>query len=197
MVNNLEILLQKYCPNGVEWVKLGDVCKICTGSSNRQDEATGGEYPLYVRSKEILKAHTFEFDDKEAILIPGEGGIGDIFHYVKGKYALHQRVYRLIFNNACCVKYIYYYLSAHFKQYILGKALTAAVTSIRKPMLESFSIPLPPLPVQEEIVRILDAMTDLQENLEKELEERRRQYAFYRDKLLSFNELTTPPQLED
>lgn len=70
----------------VEWKTLKEVANIGTGNSNRQDEAEDGEYPFYVRSKNILKSNTFQFDET-AIIIPGEGGIGDIFHYVQGKYA--------------------------------------------------------------------------------------------------------------
>ena len=65
----------------VEWKALGSLADIGTGSSNRQDEKEGGAYPFYVRSKNILHSDTFEFDET-AIVIPGEGGIGDIFHYV-------------------------------------------------------------------------------------------------------------------
>ena len=87
-------LINELCPNGVEFVKLGEIADIGTGSSNRQDEDSNGKYPFYVRSKNILKSNTFEFDET-AIIIPGEGGIGDIFHYIDGKYALHQRAYRI------------------------------------------------------------------------------------------------------
>jgi type I restriction enzyme S subunit len=75
---------------GGEWKELGEVVEIGTGNSNRQDEDENGEYPFYVRSKNILKSNVFQFDET-AIVIPGEGGVGDIFHYVQGKYALHQR----------------------------------------------------------------------------------------------------------
>ena len=78
----------------VEWKALGEVATIGTGNSNRQDESENGIYPFYVRSKNVLKSDTFQFDET-AIVIPGEGGIGDIFHYVHGKYALHQRAYRI------------------------------------------------------------------------------------------------------
>ena len=78
----------------VEWVLLGEVAEVGTGNSNRQDEDEQGVYPFYVRSKNILKSNVFQFDET-AIVIPGEGGIGDIFHYVEGKYALHQRAYRI------------------------------------------------------------------------------------------------------
>ena len=67
----------------VEWKKLGEVCEIGTGSNNREDACDDGIYPFFVRSQEILKINSYLFDE-EAILIPGEGGIGDIFHYING-----------------------------------------------------------------------------------------------------------------
>lgn len=78
-MNKIEELIKEKCPNGVERVKLGEVAEIGTGSSNRQDEAKDGMYPFYVRSQIVLKSNTYEYDE-EAIIIPGEGGIGDIFH---------------------------------------------------------------------------------------------------------------------
>ena len=55
-------------------------------------------------------------------------------------------------------------------------------------MIKAYSVPVPPLPVQEEIVRILDKFTALEAELEAELEARRKQYEFYRDRLLTFPE---------
>ena len=74
-------------------------------------------------------------------------------------------------------------MKSAFKRFIMTKAVSATVTSIRKPMIEDFEIPVPPLPVQEEIVRILDTFTELQAELQK----RQQQYNFYRDNLLNFN----------
>ena len=54
-------------------------------------------------------------------------------------------------------------------------------------MIENFEIPLPPLPVQEEIVRILDTFSELEAELEAELKIRRKQFEFYRNQILSFN----------
>lgn len=185
-MKNLETLIQELCPDGVEFVKIGEVAKVGTGSSNRQDAVDNGKYPFYVRSKNILASDTYEFDD-ESIIIPGEGGIGEIFHYVKGKYALHQRVYRINFyDERINVKFVYYYMYSCFKRFIMKKAVSATVTSIRKPMIEKFEIPLPPIEVQTEIVRILDKFTSLEAELEAELDCRKRQYEYYRDKLLSF-----------
>ncbi|HBS7669608.1 restriction endonuclease subunit S [Klebsiella pneumoniae] len=179
----------------VEWVTLGSMADIGTGNSNRQDESENGIYPFYVRSKNILKSDTFEFDEV-AIVIPGEGGIGDIFHYVEGKYALHQRAYRIrITTNAVDTKFLYYFMSSSFKQYILTKSVGATAISIRKPMLEGFKVPIPSpdnpeksLAIQSEIVRILDKFTALTAELTAELTARKKQYNYYRDQLLSFKE---------
>ncbi|EPV1242865.1 TPA: restriction endonuclease subunit S [Escherichia coli] len=184
----------------VEWVTLGSMADIGTGSSNRQDESENGIYPFYVRSKNILKSDTFEFDEV-AIVIPGEGGIGDIFHYVEGKYALHQRAYRIrITTNAVDTKFLYYFMSSSFKQYILTKSVGATAISIRKPMLEGFKVPIPSpdnpeksLAIQSEIVRILDTFTALTAELTAELNMRKKQYNYYRDQLLSFDEEQEKP----
>lgn len=168
----------------VEWKALGEVANIGTGNSNRQDEAENGRYAFYVRSKNVLKSNTFQFDET-AIIIPGEGGIGDIFHYVQGKYALHQRAYRInVHSNDLDAKFLYYLMSANFKQYIVSKSVGATATSIRKPMLENYFIPIPPLEIQKEIVRILDTFTELT----AELTARKKQYDYYREQLLSFEE---------
>lgn len=170
----------------VEWKKLGEICDIGTGNNNREDAITDGLYPFFVRSKEVFRINKYLFDE-EAVIIPGEGGIGDIFHYVSGKYGLHQRAYR-IHPKACIYncKYIYYYLAANFKQYIVQKSVSATVTSIRKPMLEDFCICIPSPELQQYIVDKLDTFTTLISKLESEITLRRKQYEFYREKLLTF-----------
>ena len=186
-MSKLQELINKLCPNGVEFKKLKELAEIGTGSSDKKDANMNGKYPFFVRSKNIEKHNAFEFDE-EAIIIPGEGGIGDIFHYIKGKYALHQRVYRIHFTcDSINVKFTYYYLFAHFKSFIMKKAVSATVTSIRKPMIEDFFLPIPPIEVQEEIVRILDSFSDYAAELQAELQARKQQYEYYRNLLLTFN----------
>lgn len=175
----------------VRWMKLGEVAEIGTGKSNRQDETENGEYPFYVRSQKVLRSSSFQFDET-AIIIPGEGGIGEIFHFVEGKYALHQRAYRIKLNNASeiCTRFLYYYMRKEFGSFILKRSVGATATSIRKPMIENFPIPIPPLAEQERIVAILDRFDTLTnsiaEGLPREIELRHQQYVFYRDALLNF-----------
>ena len=120
MVNNMnkiDKLINELCPDGVEFKELWEVAEVGTGSSNGNEAIENGKYPLFVRSKHVKFINTFEFDE-ESIIIPGEGGIGEIFHYIKGKYALHQRAYRIHFTtDEINVKYAYYYLFEKFKTY--------------------------------------------------------------------------------
>lgn len=172
----------------VEWKKLGDLCEIGTGSNNREDACENGFFPFFVRSKDVLRINTYLFDE-EAILIPGEGGIGEIFHYIKGKYGLHQRTYRVHTQTSIAQgRFIYYYLFEHFGQYINKKSYKSTATSIRKPMLIDFPIAIPSLSEQNRIVGILDTFTDSIENLKQQIAQRRKQYEFYRDQLLDFSE---------
>ena len=191
-MSKLDELIAELCPDGVEFVPLKQIAEVGTGSSDRVNAVEDGKYPFYVRSKTIYRSNRYLFDE-ESIVIPGEGGIGDIFHYVNGKYDLHQRAYRIHFiDRLVDTKFAYHYLSANFKKFILMKAVNATVTSIRKPMIQDFPFPLPPLPVQQEIVRILDKFTELTTQLTAELkaeiEARKKQYEYYRNKLLTFGD---------
>ena len=179
----------------IEFKRIGDIAEIGTGNSNGNEADEEGRYPFYVRSQVIKRKNTFEYDE-EALIIPGEGGIGEIYHYVNGKYALHQRVYRIHFiDSRINVKFAYYYFIAHFKKHILKKAVNATVVSIRKPMIEDFTIPVLTFEKQNEIVEILDKFTDLTSELTSvltsELAVRKLQYESYRDKLLSFDDLNS------
>lgn len=186
-MSKLDELINKLIPYGVEFKELVTLAEIGTGSSDRKDSAEDGKYPFYVRSKDVLRINTFEYDE-EAIVIPGEGGIGEIFHFVSGKYALHQRAYRIHpTTEKLSTKFLYYYMFANFKKFIMQRAVSATVTSIRKPMIEKFEVPLPPLEIQNEIVRILDKFTSLEAELDAELDARRKQYEYYRDSLLLEN----------
>lgn len=180
----IDELIKKISKEKIEFYKLKDLAEIGTGRSDRKDAIEGGAYPFYVRSKEILRINKYEYDET-AIIIPGEGGVGDIFHYANGKYALHQRAYRIhVTNNKLNTKYLYYYMFSKFKNFINQKAVTATVTSIRKPMIEQFEIAVPSLEVQSEIVNILDNLTLYLATLENELILRKKQYEYYAEKII-------------
>ncbi|MBO5104128.1 MAG: restriction endonuclease subunit S [Ruminococcus sp.] len=184
-MSELQRLINKLCPDGVEYKKLADVAEISTGLSNTNDAIENGIYPFYVRSQEPLKKNDYEYDE-EAVITAGDGvGVGKVFHYINGKYALHQRAYRIhITFDELSGKYLYYYFISKFPEYIKSQLFQGSVPSIRRPMLNKFKIPVPPMPVQREIVHILDNFTELTQ----ELMLRKKQYEYYRDMLLNFDD---------
>ena len=183
-MSKLDELMLSLCPDGVEYRTIKEVAEVGTGNSNGNEAKEDGIYPFFIRSQTVKQKDDWEYDE-EAIIIPGEGGIGEIYHYVNGKYAIHQRVYRIHFiEDAINVKFAFHYFRAFFKTFITRKAVSATVKSIRKPMIEEFSIPVPSLPVQREIVHILDNFTELTEELTAELTARKTQYEYYLESLI-------------
>lgn len=183
-MTTLTQLIEQYCSDGVEYVKLGDVAEVGTGKCDRKNATDDGEYPFFVRSEQVLRYPTYQFDE-EAIIVPGEGGIGEIFHYINGKYALHQRAYRVHFiDEGVSARYALYAFKTFFKNYVMGRAVTATVTSLRKPMFTEFQFPFPPREVQDAIVERLDAFAALIESLDSEIVLREKRFGYFREQLL-------------
>ena len=176
-----------------KWVALSDIADIGTGSSNTNEAEENGRYPFYVRSQDTLRKNKYEYDET-AIITAGDGvGVGKVFHFVEGKYALHQRAYRIHINtNSILPKYFFYYFRTAFYDYIQRNMFQGSVSSIRRPMLNAFPVPIVTLIEQRKIISILDRFdslcNDLTSGLPAEIAARQKQYEYYRDKLLSFPE---------
>ena len=175
------------------WRMLCEIADISTGNSNTNEAVEDGKYPFFVRSQEPLRKNDFEYDEA-AIITAGDGvGVGKVYHYIEGKYALHQRAYRIHINTPEVVpKYYFHYMKAKFLPYIQKTMFQGSVASIRRPMLNAFPVPVPSLDVQNRIVNVLDNFekicSDLNIGLPAEIEARQKQYEYYRDKLLTFAE---------
>ena len=179
--------------DGVKWVQLKDVADIGTGSSNTNEGLEEGDYPFYVRSQEPLRKNEYEYDET-AIITAGDGvGVGKVYHFVEGKYALHQRAYRIHINSSDIIpRFYYHYMKTAFLPYIQKTMFHGSVASIRRPMLNAFPVPVLSLEEQERITVILDRFdilcNDITAGLSAEIEARQKQYEYYRDKLLTFKE---------
>lgn len=152
-----------------EWVekRLGELTKICTGKRNGDESRVFGKYPFFVRSQKVYRINSFSFEG-EAILVPGEGGIGDIFHYINGKFDFHQRVYKISnFNPLIIARYVYYFMKFYFKEYALSQSVKATVESLRLPTFENFIIKFPSnIQEQKAIASVLSSMDKEIESLE-------------------------------
>ena len=135
---------------------LGEVSSIKTGSRNSQDRVEGGRYPFFIRSASVERIDTYSYDC-EAILVPGEGGIGSIFHYIDGKFEVHQRVYKISDFRGVVGKFAYHYMRQFFGPYAMENSVKATVDSLRLPTLNSFEMTVPTdLHEQRSIVGVLD-----------------------------------------
>jgi len=176
----------------VKSVPLGDIAVIGTGSHDTQDAVEGGDYAFYARGRDPLRLNSFDFDEN-AIITAGDGvGVGKVFHFATGKYALHQRAYRVVPHDDVDARYVYHYLVSDFGRYLEQTSVHASVTSLRRPMFLSYPVPVPPLAEQRRIASALDKfdalVNDLSVGLPAELAARRKQYEYYRDRLLTFEE---------
>ena len=135
--------------------KLGDVTNIKTGSRNQQDSVANGKYPFFIRSEKIEKLDEYDFDT-EAILVPGDGRIGEIFHYYNGKFALHQRVYKVDDFKGVDAIYLLYLFQCKFKEHALRLNAQGTVPSLRLPMFTEWNIDIPSLQEQICIGRLLN-----------------------------------------
>ena len=127
-----------------EWVerKADEICTIETGKSNTQDQNDNGKYPFYIRSDKPVRSNKFLYDC-EAVITIGDGSIGKVFHYVKGKFDLHQRCYKMTDFKDVTGKYFYYYFSTKFYDRAMKMTAKATVDSVRLEMISDmfFSIP--------------------------------------------------------
>ncbi len=144
-----------------EWEtkRLGDIAHIQTGSKNNQDKVEGGQYPFFVRSETVERIDSYSYAC-EAILVPGEGGIGSIFHYINGRFDVHQRVYAITqFASNVSGKFVYLYMTNHFGAHAMRNTVKATVDSLRLPAFQSFEIRMPPtLDEQTAIAQVLSDM---------------------------------------
>jgi type I restriction enzyme S subunit len=144
-----------------EWSlkRLGDIANIKTGSRNNENKVEDGLYPFFVRSAHVERINTYSHEC-EGILVPGEGQIGNIFHYINGRFDVHQRVYAITqFIEDVSGKYIHLYMSQHFGEWAMQNTVKATVDSLRLPTFQTFQVQLPP--TLEEQTAIARALSDM------------------------------------
>lgn len=141
------------------WVErtIEDFAKITTGASNTQDQAPFGIFPFYIRSASVMKSNRFLYDCEGVITI-GDGQIGKVFHYVNGKFDLHQRCYLIYDFYDVDAKFFYYIFSAFFYERAIALSAKATVDSVRRDMIAKMKVDLPSLAEQRAIASILSDM---------------------------------------
>ncbi|MCI7290752.1 MAG: restriction endonuclease subunit S [Methanobrevibacter woesei] len=149
---------------------LDEISKINTGKKDLKDKIDNGIYPFFVRSAKIESINSYSYDG-EAILIPGDGKIGEVYHYINGKFDYHQRVYKISdFDKKIKGKYVYYYLQKNFFNHALKYTAKATVDSLRLPIIKEMIIKFPHIKEQSKIVYFLENIDNKIDFLEHQLE---------------------------
>lgn len=171
----------------MEWKPLGDIVDlITTGKLNANAMDEDGIYPFFTCNEKPYKINNYAFD-LEAIMISGNGSQVGHLNYYEGKFNAYQRTYIVgEFKGFILSMFLFHFLKFTLKDYIIKNSRKGSVPYITMPMLQKFKVPIPPLAVQKEIVRILDTFTDHTAALKTELNARKKQFTHYRDQLFSF-----------
>ena len=188
-MSKLSELIDKLCPNGVEYKKLGEICEVITGGEPPVNSVKGKSpsgnciYPIYANG--IGENALWGFSDKatvirSAVTFSSIGTIG------------HPTIRNSGFTPIIRLKVIYpkneKVLSLGFLKYALEvtefKQQKSSLPNINASMVKGILIPLPPLEIQREVVEILDKFAQLTAQLTAELQKRKKQYEHYRDFLL-------------
>ena len=181
-MNTIKQLIEKYCPDGVEYKKLGEVCTFQRGTSLTSKNAIEGDIPVISGGQKPAFYHNVANREANSITVAGSGAYaGYVSFWNKPIFAADC----FTVNPDCSIlliKYVYHYL-LNIQEKIYGTKKGAGVPHVHGKDIAKFLIPVPPLPVQHEIVRILDNFTSLEKA-------RRKQYEYYRDQLLSFKHLS-------
>ena len=219
-MTKLEELIKELCPNGVEYKFVGDVCDTITdyvaaGSfaeiAKKVKYINTPEYALLVRTTDLKSNFAkgdFIYIDKEAydflwrvhldaetIILPNIGNCGEVYYITKDRLpyphcALAPNAI-MVRSSTCLNLYLkYVFESEYFQKQLMKIVSPTGQTKFNKTDLKRLLIPLPPLAVQREIVRILDKFSLYSQELAAELAARRVQYEYYRDQLVSFNNKT-------
>lgn len=198
----IDELLKELCPDGVEYVKLKDIClNVCSGGTPLTSikEYYSGSNP-WLRTQEVdwndvydteIKISDDAIKNSSAKVIPANCLIVAMYGATAGKCCINR--IPLTTNQACCnlqlderkalVKFVFYWVCKEYQQI---KAMgEGSQSNINSQKVKSYPVPLPPLEFQNEVVEILDTFTDAISNLEEELALREKQFEYYCNTLIS------------
>lgn len=200
-MSKLERLISDLCPDGVEYKKVKDIFTRIKGTpitagKMKEIENPDGEIRVFAGGKTVINACESDIPNANITRVPAvlvqSRGVIDVVYYDK-PFTFKNEMWAYTCNNQVTVKYLYYYLKNNVNYFREIGAQMGSMPQISLPVTEKFEMYLPSLEEQKKIVNILDKFEELINNisigLPTEIELRRQQYEYYRNKLLSFEEL--------
>lgn len=189
-MSKLQELIQKLCPNGVEYKKLGDFCEIKTGKGiTKSDAVLGGTYPIISGGQSPMGYyHTFN-REANTVTISRVGAYAGFVNYIKERFYLNDKCFSVIPASERVSTLFLFYALKNMESKIKELQSEGGVPTINTTKVSNLEIPLPPFEIQEEVALILDRFAEYAAELQAELQARKEQYEYYRNKLLTFTKI--------
>ena len=185
-MSELNDLITKLCPDGVQYKKLGDLCVSGNkGMLKKNELIPDGKYPVVNGGMNYYGHYNQYNNDKDCFVFSSRGSAGYV-SYQRAPFYAAALCYPFMSSNENIImtRFIYFFLKQNEAKNIDKLVAKGSIPALNKADVLNLEIPVPPLPVQEEVVRILDSFTELEAELEAELADRKEQYEYYRDYLL-------------
>lgn len=195
-MSQLNNLITKLCPSGVEQKKIKEVFRRLKGTSitaakMKEIAKADGEIRIFAGGKTVINANEEDIPNANITRVPAvlvqSRGVIDVVYY-ESPFTFKNEMWAYTSDEKISVKFLYYILKNNIQQFRDAASGMGALPQISLPVTENFLIPVPPLPVQAEIVHILDNFTELIAELTAELMARKRQYKYFRDMFFSFTD---------
>lgn len=190
-MNKIEEMIKKLCPNGVEYKELSELCDIMDSYRKpiTKEKRISGIYPYYGANgiQDYIDSYIF---DGTYILMGEDGSVINkdntpVLNWATGKIWVNNHAHVLKEKSDMLLRFLYYYLQT----IDISAIVRGTPPKITQQDLKILKIPVPPIAVQQEIVKVLDTFSELTAELTAELAARKKQYAYYKHKLLSFENL--------
>lgn len=187
-MSKLKELIDRLCPDGVEFHTLGSLCEIKTGKGiTKKDAEKGGSYPIISGGQSPMGFFHVSNRKANTVTISRVGAYAGFVSLIKEDFYLNDKCFSVIPNTPqVYVPFLFYFLK-HIEEKIKELQSEGGVPTINTQKVGAILIPVPPIEVQEEIVKILDRFADYAAELQAELQARKEQYEYYRNLLLTFN----------
>lgn len=195
-MNRIKELLNRLKPEAIEYKNVSEIAVIKKGIQfNKENMFDIGTYPVInggINPSGFIEQYNF---DENSITISQGGASAGYVNWIKTKFWAGAHCY-VVQENGINKRYLYHFLKQNEKK-LQECQYGAGIPALSKKTIEDLEIPVPPLEVQREIVRILDSFTFLSAELSAELQARKKQYEYYRDNMLLFNEKYESMLLKD
>ena len=204
-MSRLEELIRQFCPEGIKYDKIKNVFSRLKGTAITASKMTeiacpDGEIRIFAGGKTIIDTHEKDIPKANITRVPAvlvqSRGIIDVIYYDK-PFTFKNEMWAYSSSNPVTTKFLYYVLKNNIEKFREAASGMGSLPQISLSVTDNFLVPIPPLEIQQEIVRILDQFTQLTAELTAEFTARKKQFSFYQTVLFQQAQNATVKYLDE